>query len=77
MNARADLQVIDAEVPLARMFGYSTVVRSSSQGRATFTMMFSHYAPVSASVLQEIKQRAGILPQRPIDSTSQTPDSEF
>ena len=77
MNARADLQVIDAEVPLARMFGYSTVVRSSSQGRATFSMMFSHYAPVSAPVLQEIKQRAGIIPQRPIDPASQTPNSDF
>jgi elongation factor G len=61
MNARADLQVIDAEVPLSRMFGYSTVLRSSSQGRATFSMQFSHYAPVSAAVLQEIKLRAGIL----------------
>jgi len=62
MNARSDLQVIDAEVPLSKMFGYSTVLRSSSQGRATFSMQFSHYAPVSASVLQEIKLRAGILP---------------
>ena len=65
MNARADLQVIDAEVPLSRMFGYSTVLRSSSQGRATFSMHFSHYAPVSAQVLEEIKVRAGILPAHP------------
>lgn len=65
MNSRGDLQVIDAEVPLARMFGYSTVVRSSSQGRATFSMQFKHYSAVSASVLAEIKQKAGILPLRP------------
>ncbi len=71
MTARSDLQVIDAEVPLARMFGYSTVLRSSSQGRATFSMQFSHYAPVSAQVLEEIKQKAGILPSRPVDPGAQ------
>ena len=71
MTARADLQVIDAEVPLARMFGYSTVLRSSSQGRATFSMQFSHYSAVSSQVLEEIKQKAGILPVRPVDSGSQ------
>jgi elongation factor G len=65
MTARADLQVIDAEVPLAKMFGYSTVLRSSSQGRATFSMQFSHYSPVSNQVLEEIKLKAGILPMRP------------
>ena len=65
MNARSELQVIDAEVPLSRMFGYSTVLRSSSQGRATFSMQFSHYAKVSAAVLEEIKQRAGIQPAPP------------
>ncbi|NDF14601.1 hypothetical protein EB061_04680 [bacterium] len=68
MNARSELQVIDAEVPLSKMFGYSTVLRSSSQGRATFSMQFSHYAPVSPAVLQEIKLRAGILPSHPVSS---------
>ena len=71
MTARSDLQVIDAEVPLARMFGYSTVLRSSSQGRATFSMQFSHYSPVSSQVLEEIKQKAGILPSRPVDPGAQ------
>ncbi len=66
MNARGELQIIDAEVPLSRMFGYSTALRSSSQGRATFSMQFSHYSSVSAQVLEEIKIRAGILPQRPV-----------
>jgi len=64
MNAKGDFQVIDAEVPLARMFGYSTAIRSQSQGRASFTMQFGHYSPVSISVLEEIKQRAGIMPER-------------
>jgi elongation factor G len=65
MTARADLQVISAEVPLSRMFGYSTILRSSSQGRATFSMQFSHYSPVTGAVLEDIKLKAGILPARP------------
>ncbi|MCK4604778.1 MAG: hypothetical protein KAU41_08850, partial [Deltaproteobacteria bacterium] len=40
-------QVIKAIAPLSRMFGYSTKLRSISQGRGTFTMVFSHYDPVS------------------------------
>jgi elongation factor G len=39
------VQAIQAQVPLAAMFGYSTDLRSKSQGRATYTMQFSHYAP--------------------------------
>jgi len=41
--ARKAVQAVEAIVPLSKMFGYSTVLRSSSQGRATFTMKFSHY----------------------------------
>jgi elongation factor G len=74
MNARGDFQVISAEVPLSRMFGYSTALRSSSQGRATFTMQFAHYSPVTADVLEEIKQKAGILAPRPIESMIQVED---
>lgn len=62
MTARGELQVISADVPLSKMFGYSTAVRSQSQGRATFSMKFSQYSAVSADVLADIKQRAGILP---------------
>jgi elongation factor G len=43
ITARKAIQVIAAVVPLSRMFGYSTALRSSTQGRATFTMRFSHY----------------------------------
>jgi elongation factor G len=47
-------QVITAEVPLATMFGYATDLRSKTQGRATYTMQFSHYEPVPASMQEEI-----------------------
>ncbi len=40
---RGPVQVIAAKVPLSRMFGYSTALRSASQGRGTFSMQFSHY----------------------------------
>jgi len=51
---RTNLKVIDAKVPLASMFGYATQVRSISQGRASFTMEFSHYAQVPANIAAEI-----------------------
>ncbi|MHB8878182.1 MAG: elongation factor G, partial [Myxococcaceae bacterium] len=50
MNPRHGAQVIDAEVPLAAMFGYATDLRSRTQGRATYTMQFKHYAPVPKNV---------------------------
>jgi elongation factor G len=43
ITSRGPVQVIAARVPLSRMFGYSTALRSASQGRGTFTMQFSHY----------------------------------
>ncbi len=54
MSPRGNAQVIDAEVPLAGMFGYVTDLRSMTQGRATSSLHFSHYAPVPASVQEEI-----------------------
>ena len=54
MGQRANARVIKAEVPLAMMFGYATDVRSKTQGRATHTMQFSHYAPVPAAIQEEI-----------------------
>ena len=47
-------KVIDAQVPLAGMFGYATQLRSTTQGRATFTMEFAHYAEVPKNVAEEI-----------------------
>jgi len=46
--------VIEAEVPLADMFGYSTVLRSSTQGKAEFTMEFSRYKPVPRGIAEEL-----------------------
>ncbi len=61
MSMRHGLQVIKAEVPLATMFGYSTALRSSSQGRATYTMEFSHYEPVPPNISEEIKIKSGVI----------------
>jgi elongation factor G len=51
---RSDARVIGASVPLAEMFGYSTQLRSMSQGRAVYTMQFSHYQEVPKSKAEEI-----------------------
>jgi len=51
---RANIKIINAKVPLASMFGYATQIRSISQGRASFTMEFSHYAQVPANIAEEI-----------------------
>jgi elongation factor G len=54
MDARPAAQAIDACVPLAEMFGYATDLRSMTQGRATYTMQFSHYEPVPTNVAEGI-----------------------
>ncbi len=54
MDSRGGAQVISAMVPLAAMFGYSTDLRSGTQGRATYSMTFDHYEPVPKSVAEEI-----------------------
>jgi elongation factor G len=51
---RGGTNVIVGDAPLANMFGYATDLRSLTQGRATFTLQFSHYSPVPASVSEEI-----------------------
>jgi elongation factor G len=48
---------IESEVPLAEMFGYSTVLRSSTQGKAEFTMEFSRYNPVPKALAEEIVRK--------------------
>jgi elongation factor G len=47
---------IEAEVPLAEMFGYATTLRSLTQGKAEFTMEFSRYAKVPESIAEELKK---------------------
>jgi elongation factor G len=59
MELRAGAQVIRAAVPLAQMFGYATDLRSMSQGRAVYTMQFSHYAEVPSAIAQEIIAQQG------------------
>ncbi len=54
MNDSASGKVIDAEVPLSEMFGYSTDLRSATQGRATYTMEFLKYAEVPANIAEAI-----------------------
>jgi elongation factor G len=54
MEPRAGAQTVKCEVPLAEMFGYSTDLRSNSQGRATFTMEYHHYAPVPTHVAESV-----------------------
>src|SRR5947199_220194 len=55
---RAGSNVIRVDVPLSQMFGYATDLRSRTQGRATFTMQFSHYAEAPASIAQEVIEKA-------------------
>ena len=61
MNQRANVRVVSAQVPLSAMFGYATDLRSKSQGRATYTMQFSHYEEVPKSISEDIvtKVRGG------------------
>jgi elongation factor G len=54
MTQRGDAQVVAADVPLGEMFGYSTTLRSLTQGRAVYSMQFDHYAEVPKSVAEEI-----------------------
>jgi elongation factor G len=57
MEALGNAQVVRAQVPLSEMFGYSTDLRSATQGRATYTMQFAHYAEVPTNVATEIVKR--------------------
>ena len=54
MELRNGAQVVRAYVPLSEMFGYATVLRSNTQGRATYSMEFDHYAPVPNNIAEEI-----------------------
>ena len=57
MEDRGNAKVIMAQVPLASMFGYINNLRSMSQGRAQYSMVFDHYAPVPANVAEEVKAK--------------------
>ena len=59
MEPRGNAQVIRPRVPLAEMFGYATDVRTMSQGRATYTMQFLHYAEVPHSIAEKLTESQG------------------
>jgi elongation factor G len=69
LEARDALRILEARVPLAEMFGYATQLRSSTQGRATYTMQFSHYERVPAAIaetaIQEARRGEGAGRRRP------------
>jgi elongation factor G len=58
MESRSGAQVITAKVPLKEMFGYATDLRSMTQGRATYTMQFSHYEAAPQTISEEITAKA-------------------
>jgi elongation factor G len=59
MTERGNIKVVDAEVPLAEMFGYATQIRSMSQGQASYTMEFHHYEEVPRNVADKIIGESG------------------
>lgn len=60
MEARADSQVIRAKVPLAQMFGYSTALRSASQGRASYSMEYSEYQEAPREIQEKYAPQQGV-----------------
>lgn len=54
MEMKNGVQAIESDVPLSEMFGYATTLRSITQGRATFTMLFDHYAEVPQSIAEKV-----------------------
>ena len=57
MEPRGNAQVVRAQVPLANMFGYATDLRSATQGRARYSMQFSHYEPVPDNIARRNRRR--------------------
>ena len=57
MTPRKDAQVIKAHVPLSEMFGYATQMRSMTQGRALYSMQFSHYDQVPRNIADQIVEK--------------------
>jgi elongation factor G len=57
MEARGNAQLVKAFVPLSEMFGYATALRSNTQGRGTYTMVFDHYEEVPKSISEEIIEK--------------------
>jgi elongation factor G len=62
-TSRKDAQVIKATAPLSSMFGYATVLRSMTQGRAIYTMRFSHYAEAPKYIVEELIENVNLRKQ--------------
>ena len=60
MSLKNNFQIISAEVPLAQMFGYATELRSLTQGRAVFTMQFSHYSQHQIKLKDDITEKYSV-----------------
>jgi len=58
MEARGNAQVIRAKVPLSEMFGYATSLRSRTQGRGTYTMVFDHYEEAPKSITDQVVEKS-------------------
>ena len=59
MEARGNAQVVRAFVPLSEMFGYATALRSNTQGRGVYTMIFDHYEEVPKNIAEDIIKKSG------------------
>ena len=59
MDSRGNVQILNAEVPLSEMFGYATDLRSMTQGRAVFTMQFSHYGKAPNYIIDQLMEKFG------------------
>jgi elongation factor G len=70
LEMRSGSQVIEAKVPLAEMFGYATRLRSSTQGRATYSMQFSQYERVPAAIAEEVIAQNRLTENGPFRRTS-------
>jgi elongation factor G len=60
MDDNAGIKVLKAEVPLAEMFGYSTTLRSLSQGRATYSMEFTKYHEAPSNIAEAVIKKATV-----------------
>ncbi len=60
MGSKGNKEIIEAQVPLAEMFGYSTDLRSRSQGRASFSMHFDRYEPMEMALAKSVLEKKGI-----------------
>ena len=59
MDAKSNARIVNAKVPLSEQFGYVTILRTLSSGRATSTMTFSHYAELPTTLAKEVIEKSG------------------